>query len=473
MKISKRSLLQKLASVSAVTPLLSLFGGQAWARSEYGYPMIMEGPLVGSVHPDSAILWMRASGEFPVAVQYGTSPDLSDGIMSATINADASTDFVAKIRIDGLEPGTRYYYRPFVRGKAAKYMETVPAFSFSTAPPAGVGARFRIGFGSCCRLVEFPVQPIWKSLSLWEPDVFFWLGDNVYADTLQRSIMSDHYKAQRNVIDYRPFSARTPQLAIWDDHDYALNNHDRQNPVKDDAYDMFRRFWANPAYGLDGVKGIFFKYEYGGVDFFFLDTRWYRDPNDQIDNADKTMLGKEQKAWLKQQLKESEAPFKVLISGSGWSYHPEAFGEDTWTSFPTERKELFDFIRDNEVGGVLLMSGDVHRGEANCVPWSEQGGYDLYEFVSSGLAQDVGSPEEIETPEVRLREPYVGGHNAGILEFDLTKKDPEVRFNLINITDQTVWDEPVRIRASELSNGVASWKGKVNEEDVPNPRRAI
>ncbi|MEQ8954987.1 MAG: alkaline phosphatase D family protein [Porticoccaceae bacterium] len=473
MKISKRSLLQKFAWVSAIAPWSSMFAGRAWARSEYGYPLIMQGPMVGSVHPGSAIIWLRASGRFPVAVRYGTSPDLSDGLMSKTIEVDSTTDFVAKIYIDGLQPGTKYYYRPFVRGEAARYMETTPAFSFTTAPPAGVGAKFRIGFGSCCRLLEYPVQPIWKSLGKWEPDLFFWLGDNVYADTLERSIMSDHYKAQRGVVEYRPFSARTPQLAIWDDHDYALNNHDRENPVKEDAYDIFRRFWANPSYGLADAKGIFFKYNYGGVDFFFLDTRWYRDPNDQPDSAGKTMLGREQKAWLKEQLTGSDAPFKVLISGSGWGYHPDAFGEDNWTSFPTERKELFDFIRDNDINGVLLMSGDVHRGEANCVPWSEHGGYDLYEFVSSGLAQDVGMPEDIETPEVRLREPYVGGHNAGILEFDLTKADPEVRFNLINITDQTVWDDPITIRSSDLENGIESWKAKVNEEDVPNPRRSI
>ena len=52
-----------------------------------------------------------------------------------------------------------------------------------------------------------------------------------------------------------------------------------------------------------------------------------------------------------------------------------------------------DFIRDNEIAGVVLLSGDSHIGELNVIPWSERGGYDLYDpikvgFVANGTAAE-------------------------------------------------------------------------------------
>lgn len=469
--MDRRSLLKAMALAGVALPLQPLWLRQALAQSEDGYPRLIGGPMLGAVSPDSARLWMRATGRFPVAIRYGHKPDLSDARTSAAIDATPTNDYVAKLTLQELEPATRYYYRPLVDNKPAKYLETLPAFSFKTAPEAGRAVRFRIGFGSCARWQEYPVQPIWTSLRLWEPDLFFWLGDNVYADTTERSILSDFYKVQRKVPEFQPFGRSVPQLAIWDDHDYGLNNHNRTSPVREDSHDIFRRFWVNPAYGTSETKGIFFHYAYGGVDFFFLDTRYHRMPNAAPDGPGKTMLGEGQKAWLKKKLLASKAPFKVVISGSGWTYNPKAFGEDTWTSFRHERDEIFNFIRGEGVSGVILMSGDVHRAEANCIPRSEQGGYDLFEMVSSGLAQSTSMPELIETPEVRLREPFTGGHNAGILDFDLTAADPVVRFNVVDITGQTVWDHAVEVRASQLRNGVASWQEKVDPE-LPNPRRS-
>lgn len=464
MTLARRRFLQSLAVAGSSLPLAR----GALARSERGYPRLLHGPMPGAVTPESIQVWMRASGRFPVSLRYGTRPDLADAVDSAAVEAGPEADFTVRVALEGLAPDTTYYYRPYVGGEPAKYMENLPPFQFRTAPEGP--ARFRLGFGSCARWQEFPRQPIWGALERWQPDLFFWLGDNIYADTLEPGIMSDLYKIQRAVPGYQAFGTRVPQLAIWDDHDYGLNNHDSENPMREDSLRLFRRYWANPAYGTADAPGVFFQHSYGGVDCFFLDNRYYRSPNDEPDGPGKTMLGARQKAWLKAGLKASRAAFKLLIIGGGWSHNPAAFGEDNWTSYATERNELFDFIRDEGIEGVILMSGDVHRAEANCIPWSEQGGYDLFEFVSSGLAQDTPLPEAIEVPEVRLREPYTGGNNAGLVEFDLTLADPVARFNVINVTGQTVWDEAVTVRASELRNGVSSWRDKADPE-LPSPRR--
>lgn len=468
MKPLRRRFLQSLALAGGALPMLPVAVRDALARSEQGYPRLLHGPMPGAVGSDSILLWMRASGRFPVSVRYGTSEDLADARFSDAVPAGPEDDYTVRVALRDLAPDTTYYYRPYVDSEPAKYLDTTPPFRFRTAP---VGpARFRLGFGSCARWQEFPRQPIWRALERWQPDLFCWLGDNIYADTVEPGIMSDLYKIQRAVPEYQAFGTRVPQLAIWDDHDYGLNNHDRESPMREDSLRLFQRFWANPAYGTADAPGVYFRYHYGGVDCFFLDNRYHRTPNDAPDGPEKSMLGIAQKTWLKDELKRSTTAFKLLIIGGGWSHNPAAFGEDNWTSYRHERDELFDFIRDESIEGVLLMSGDVHRAEANCIPRSEQGGYDLFEFVSSGLAQDTPIPEPIEVPEVRLREPYTGGYNAGIVDFDMTQADPVVRFNVINTSSQAMWDEAVTVRASELRNGVSSWQRKVDPE-LPNPRR--
>lgn len=99
-------------------------------------------------------------------------------------------------------------------------------------------------------------------------------------------------------------------------------------------------------------------------------------PRSAPDGAGKSALGAAQKAWLKEQLRASRAPFKVVASGQPWSDEKGPGGE-SWQAFAHERRELFDFIREQGITGVVLLSGDNHVGELNCLPESARGGYDL------------------------------------------------------------------------------------------------
>ena len=62
-------------------------------------------------------------------------------------------------------------------------------------------------------------------------------------------------------------------------------------------------------------------------------------------------------AWLKRGLLASQATFKFLVSGGQWESRGRS---DSWASFIRERNELFQFIRDRRIGGVVLLSGDRH-----------------------------------------------------------------------------------------------------------------
>ncbi len=190
--------------------------------------------------------------------------------------------------------------------------------ALSHAHRAARSGSFRAAFGSCARLQIDTDQRIFSVAQALEPDLMFFLGDNIYADTTEPQAVADLYRRQREIERLKPFIRATPSLAIWDDHDFGINDSDRTNPIREQSLTLFKNYWANPSYGLPGTPGIFFKYTYGGVDFFFLDGRYYRDPADAPDVAGKTMLGAEQKAWLKDELRASRAPFKVLVSGGGF-----------------------------------------------------------------------------------------------------------------------------------------------------------
>lgn len=462
---------QNTVLLVSILGVLLLFGFlllpciEAAEPSPEGYPRLMQGPMLGAVSHDEFKIWTRASGEYSVSVEWGTAFDLSSSVRTEPVQAKASDDYTVTITIEGLRPDTEYFYRILVNGAPDRYLKRFPPSRVRTAPQPGTAHDLRIAFGSCPRFQDDRVQPIWSTVVGLEPDLFLWIGDNIYGDSTQPHVLQEEYRRQRDVAGLQPVLRGVSHLAVWDDHDYGMNNQDRRNPIKDEALKIFEDYWANPSYGLSGVPGVFFRYSYGQVDFFFLDDRFYRDPDPQPQSPEKTMLGAEQLAWLQSELVASTAIFKVLVSGGGWS---EAKGEtgDSWAAFVDERNKIFDFVRDQEITGVVLLAGDTHVGELNVIPWSDKGGYDFYDLISSPLAQDA--PDSwLERRPLRIRPVYFQGSSVGVVDF-LFEPTPRLTYRIFDVQGRSVW-ETFELRADELINGVQSWPSKVDE--VPRWRQ--
>lgn len=434
----------------------------AGAHNEPGYERIVQGPMLGAFSTTSQRIWVRVSHPTPVSVIYGTDPwlEATDTRVTEPKKAVLHSDRTVKIDLTDLQPNTIYFYRVQVAGRVDKYVEGLPAWHFRTPPLQSEPGRFRLAFGSCLRLQTEPNEGIWRGLRAWRPDVFLWLGDNIYGDSQDAAVLAEEYRRLHDVRSLRPLMRTIPQLAIWDDHDFGLNNHDRTHPEKAAAFTVFQRYWANPSFGESGNPGVYTKFNYGEVAGFMLDVRMHRDPNQSAGGAGKTLLGRRQLDWLRKELRDSTATFKLLISGSGWNLAKGAQG-DAWSAFREERDALFDFIRDEEIPGVVLVSGDTHMGELNVIPWSDRGGYDLYELVSSPLGQRPSTNMTKRFPEQRVRPAYGGSSNVGILECDTTGSEPVLRFVLIDESGRQVW-EPWRINSSELTNGQQTWPEKVD-----------
>jgi alkaline phosphatase D len=449
----RRSLLKQAGLAAASLPFLP----QAWAQT-LGYPRALQGPMVGAPTSNSIRVWVRTSGTFDVVLEVATRRDFGDVRVSAPMQSNPGNDFCVVPVVDDLSPGTRYFYRFKFDGVLDRYQ---PLPHQARTAPRGREA-FRAAFGSCARLQIDTEQRIFSVAQALEPDLMFFLGDNIYADSVEPAAIADLYRRQREIERMKPFIRNTGCLAIWDDHDFAINDSDRTNPIREQSLALFKNYWANPSYGLPGTPGIFFKYVYGGVDFFFLDGRYNRDPASAPDVAGKTMLGAEQKAWLKDELRASRAPFKVLISGGGFSKAER--GGDSWAVYTHERDEIFDFIRDRRVEGVFGISGDSHMGELNCVPRSEQGAYDFYDFCSSPLANFPDSDFVDQMPEVRIRGAYTRSCNIGLLSFDF-EDGPRLRYTLHSTIGAPAWD-PLELTPADLRNGVSSWRTKITPSEL-------
>ena len=211
---------------------------------------------------------------------------------------------------------------------------------------------------------------------------------------------------------------------------------------------VFRNNWNNPAYG-GGEKqpGCWFDFSIADVDFFMLDGRYYRvkgrRQNVEVDNP--SMLGRAQKQWLFEKLRNARGTFKVLASPVPWASgaKPGRAGMDTWEGFKEERAEIFAFLARHKIDGVILISADRHRSDA----WKIEraSGYPLYEFESSRLTN-------IHTHGIMPGSLF--GYNEkcsfGLLSFDTTASDPTVTYRIINI-DNAVMHTLV-LRKSQLTH---------------------
>ena len=312
---------------------------------------LLGGPMIGQVTPGAAAVWVRTPKAAKVEwVLQGAGRKH----VTKTVRTSADGDFAAVLHVDGLKPFTRYHYTLRVNGESVFADGEWP--SFRTAPEAGSKEQFSIGFGGCSRYVP-KNEGIWRTIANEQPQAFLFLGDNIYIDEPSwRGRQRAMYYRRQFRPDYQALTSGTAMAAIWDDHDFGKNDC-AGGPLpfepawKPKAWEVFRENWINPAYGGGSERpGCWFDFSVGDVDVFMTDGRYYRDFKAG------TMLGPDQKAWLKKRLKASTATFKVIGSGTLFTKHADKGDKDSWWGVKEEREELFSFIEAEGINGVVLVT---------------------------------------------------------------------------------------------------------------------
>ncbi|MDZ7765895.1 MAG: alkaline phosphatase D family protein [Melioribacteraceae bacterium] len=268
-------------------------------------------------------------------------------------------------------------------------------------------------------------------MATYNLDAFLMLGDNVYVDLpeMPGSFHDYTYYRRQSRPEYKRFLESTNIYAIWDDHDAAIDDIWMGPYVDKPDWKLpmlrhFERQWVNPFNGSEKVPGGYFNFSIGQVDLFMLDCRFHRT---NPFKEERTMIGPEQKKWLKEKILQSNAEVKVIVSSVPWSLEAKPGSKDTWAGFEKERSELFDFLSENNIEGVILLSADRHRTDA----WKieRENDYPLYEFQSSRLTNIHTHPV---MPEALVA--YNEKCSFGLLEFDFTKN--EVDFKIVSIDNE-------------------------------------
>lgn len=311
----------------------------------------------------------------------------------------------------------------------------------------------RIAFGSCAK--QDQPQPIWESVVAAQPQLFLFLGDNIYGDSEDMQVLWKKYQQLGSQPGYQKLKQTCPVLATWDDHDLGANDAGAEYPRKRESQQLFLDFFGIPKDSpRRRQEGVYSAQVFGPqgrrVQVLLLDARYFRSrlkkgfrpgepgegrrgiyaPNE---DTDATVLGEQQWAWLAEQLR---VPAELRIVCSSFQVIADEHGSEMWGNFPKERQRLFQLIGETGATGVVFISGDRHLAEISRLPaGASRVKYPLFDVTSSSLNAPSGNFTKAGTRFANEINSYRMGLtyfdiNFGFIDVDWAPPDPVVRLQV-------------------------------------------
>jgi phosphodiesterase/alkaline phosphatase D-like protein len=416
-----RSKLLFASAVAVSLPVLwALAAGPIARISPKENAFVDRGPWVGAVTATSAVVKVRIST--PEALTRLSVAEES-GIRTAffTEVQTVPSSRIAKFELKNLKPLTHYLYNIEVNGRFER--GTLGQF---TTFPAGA-ASFTFAFASCARTAS--AHLVFRTIRENRPLFFMNIGDfhysNINSDNPER-----FYAAYDEVLTSAPQAElyrNVPFVYIWDDHDYGGNNSSRTAASHFAARKVYNDYV--PHYPLAAGPGdvpIYQAFTVGRIRFVLTDLRSERTPDGEKDTPEKTMMGRQQKAWFKQELLNSSGRYPVIfwvstvpwIGTAGVDVYSAATNvdglmpvvnllpraqqqfnnrkrdpwlDDYWAGFAFERVEIANFVKEHHIRGLCILHGDAHMLAADNGSHSDYatgGGASIPVLAAAPLDQD-------------------------------------------------------------------------------------
>jgi alkaline phosphatase D len=427
-------------------------------------PVITHGVQSGDVAADSGVVWARADRAARMLVEVSTTESFKDVRSGVFVDALPETDFTAKAIVENLPAGQDIFYRLRFQDLASPTILGEPVVGrFRTAP----GDRRSVSFvwsgdtaGQGWGIDEARGgMRTYATMLGNRPDFFIHSGDTIYADapippelklpdgSLWKNLVTEakskpaetlsefrgNYKY--NLIDknLRAFNAEVPMFAQWDDHEVSNNwwpgepltraEHRRKKYVEKNASILAARSSRAfheymPMRPSAAERGrVYRKIAYGPhLDVFMLDMRSYRGPN--AEDMDATygpasyFLGPRQVAWLKRELINSRATWKVIAADMPiglvvvydfdrkWGIEAVAQGDGG----PPRGRELeiadiLSFIKHAGVRNTVWLTADVHYSAAHYYDPNKAAFQDFdpfWEFVTGPIHAGSFGPNDLD-----------------------------------------------------------------------------
>lgn len=512
---------KSVTAVITALPLLLSFAADVSAKD---VPLMEQGIQIGDLAPGRAMIWSRADRPARMFVEYAFDENFTDAKTIRGPHALEDTDFTARQDLVGLPQGKDVYVKVWFEDLTNARGKSEPVTGhFHT-----IGKRDDIRFvwggdtaGQGFGINEsFGGMKIYEAMRKVEPQFFIQSGDSVYSDgpipaskpaengqiwtnlvTPEVSKVAETLNEFRgrykyNLLDenLRRFNAEVPQIWQWDDHEVVNNWSDSKDLSQDPRYTVkdvplltaragkaFHEYAPLRPHDAEESERIYRKISYGKLlDVFVIDMRSYRGPNtgnlQTKESAETAFLGETQLAWLQDELKHSNATWKVISAdmpiGLNIGDSPDAQGKARWEAVangnngPAAGRELeiarlLKFIKHEQVNNIVWLTADVHYAAAHYYDPAKAQSKDFkpfWEFVAGPLnagsfgpnsADGTFGPQVVFTKappagQVNLS-PYAGLQFFG--EVNIDKSSRAMTVDLKDIDGATVFSKTLPAEA--------------------------
>lgn len=301
---------------------------------------------------------------------------------------------------------------------------------------------FRIATGSCDD--QDKPQDFWDEIAKKNPQLWLWLGDNIYGDAKSARELEKKYKKLLGNPSYKALRSQLRVTGTWDDHDYGANDAGADYSLKEKSKELFWDFMQIPrGHVLRYQNGIYRSEEWsmGNVEYpkkvklIILDSRYNRDPVKKNEAKEYVptegdMLGEEQWAWFESEVSES-AGYDALLVVNGTQVLSDKHAYEKWANFPKSRERLLKVLEASTAKIKLLLSGDRHFAEFSQMTFPN--GTKLTEFTASGLTHSYESVKEENSFRVGSLWPKT---HFGLIDFYENEKALKVKLSIVDITTQ-------------------------------------
>jgi alkaline phosphatase D len=332
----------------------------------------------------------------------------------------------------------------------------------------------KIAFGSCASQ-EYP-QVVWDAINNLHPDLFIFLGDNIYADTTDMDVMRKCYDKLAAIPGFAKLRASpTRIIATWDDHDMGANDVGADYPKRAESQQLMLDFFNEPKDSPRRKReGVYESYLFGPAgkrtQVILLDTRYNRSPLKPMDppyksyepkdpRADKdgfilrgtgrnapnrdpaaTMLGPAQWKWLEEQLKISA---DLRIIGSSVQFVADDQPWEKWGNFPLEQQRFYKLIKQTKANGIFIISGDRHRAEISRIDTKIP--YPLWDITSSSLNSPSKPDTQDEPNRYRVGKHNFVDSNFGLLNLDWAAAEPTLTMEIRDTAGKVQLSQSLKI----------------------------
>ncbi len=497
-----------LAATIAILPLLFSINADASDA-----PLMEQGIQIGDVTRGRAIIWSRADRPSRMMVEYAFNEQFTDARTIRGSYAVAESDFTARQDLVGLPDGKDIYVKVWFEGLTNARGKSDPVTGHFHTVGKHEDIRFVWGgdtAGQGWGINEaFGGMKIYEAMRKVEPQFFIQSGDNVYSDgpilptvtaengliwtnlvtpevsKVAETLAEFRGRYKYNLLDnnLRHFNAEVPQIWQWDDHEVVNNWSDSKDLTADPRYTVkdvplliahatkaFHEFAPLRPHDAEESERVYRKISYGKLlDVFVLDMRSYRGPNtanlQTQESTETAFLGDTQIAWLQNELKHSDATWKVISADMPIGLNI-GDGVNRWEAVANgnngiaagrelEIAKLLKFIKHEHIDNLVWLTADVHYAAAHYYDPAKAQTKDFapfWEFVAGPLNAGSFGPNSTDAtfgPQVVFSKappagqvnlsPYAGLQFFG--EVNIDKKSRALTVDLKDINGAVVFSK--------------------------------